>query len=170
MRRTTKNLVSGAVTAAVYAALTFISAAFGIAYGPVQFRISEALTVLPVFGPSAIWGLTLGCFISNIASFNAIDMVFGTAATLCAALLSYLFKNVRIFKLPLLSMIAPVIVNAVMVGAEISVFLYPSQASFSGFAIAALWVALGEVVTCVGLGGLLYTAVSKNTGLKNFFE
>ena len=54
-------LALGALIAALYAVLTYVAAAVNLAYGPVQFRFSEALTVLPVFTPAAIPGLTLGC-------------------------------------------------------------------------------------------------------------
>ena len=52
-------LALGAVIAALYAVLTYVAAAMNVAYGAVQFRFSEALTVLPVFTPAAIPGLTL---------------------------------------------------------------------------------------------------------------
>ena len=61
-------LALGAVIAALYAVLTYVAAAVNLAYGPVQFRFSEALTVLPVFTPAAIPGLTLGCVIANLGS------------------------------------------------------------------------------------------------------
>ena len=80
------NLVFGAMIAAIYAAATYLSSVFGIAYGPIQFRLSEALTVLSVFTPAAIPGLTIGCIIGNLASpFGIWDIVFGSLATLLAA-------------------------------------------------------------------------------------
>ena len=82
-------IITGALIAAAYVALTFLSNIFSLAFGPIQLRVSEVLTLLPIFTPAAIPGVTLGCFIANIASFNAVDMIFGTAATLIAALLTY---------------------------------------------------------------------------------
>ena len=80
-------LALGAVIAALYAVLTYVAAAVNLAYGPVQFRFSEALTVLPVFTPAAIPGLTLGCVIANLGSpLGVVDWVFGPLATLLAAL------------------------------------------------------------------------------------
>ena len=74
----TKGLVIGALIAAHYAVLTYVSAAFGLAYGAVQFRLGEILTILPLFSPSAIYGLTVGCIISNIgSSLGPVDMLFG---------------------------------------------------------------------------------------------
>ena len=63
-RRNTKSLCLSALIAALYAALTL--AFQPISYGAVQFRISEALTLLPVLFPQAVPGLTLGCLISNL--------------------------------------------------------------------------------------------------------
>ena len=74
-------LALGAVIAALYAVLTYVAAAVNLAYGPVQFRFSEALTVLPVFTPAAIPGLTLGCVIANLGSpLGVVDWVFGPLA------------------------------------------------------------------------------------------
>lgn len=164
MKKTTKNLVVGALVAALYTGLTFMSSVFGMAYGPIQLRLSEALTVLPVFSPASVWGLSLGCFISNIMSFNPIDMIFGTVATLCAALLTYSARNIRFKGFPLVSLLMPVILNAAVVSAEIVVFV-EKNATLTAFCLSALWIAAGEAVTCVGLGGLIYTAVSKNSKL-----
>lgn len=164
-KQTTKNIAIGALIAALYVGFTWFSNIFGLAYGPVQFRISEAFTVLPVFTPAAVWGLTVGCCISNVLSFNPVDMIFGATATLVAALLTYLARNIKTFKLPLVSMLMPVIFNALIVGAEIAVFL-EENTTLGVFAVSALWVGLGEIVTCVGLGSLLYTLIDKNKKLR----
>lgn len=123
-------IVTGALIAAAYAGLTFLSNVFSLAYGPVQFRVSEVLTLLPIFTPAAIPGVTVGCFIANIASFNAVDMIFGTAATLIAALLTYALRNITFKGLPLLAMLPPVIVNAVVIGLELAFFYLPGGYSF----------------------------------------
>ncbi len=167
MKKGVKELCVGALIAALYVGLTFMSNLFGIAYGPVQFRFSEALTVLPVFTPAAIWGLSVGCFISNIASFNPIDMIFGTVATLSAALLSYSFKKIKLFSLPVLSCFMPVILNAAVIGAEITLFI-SKDGTLTAFLVSAGFVALGEIVTSVGLGLLLYTAINKNRSALKF--
>ena len=59
-----KNLTAAALIAALYTALTLIVAP--LSFGPVQIRLSEALTVLPAVCPPAVWGLSLGCFLSNL--------------------------------------------------------------------------------------------------------
>lgn len=113
-------LTESAVIAALYAAATYLSAAFSLAYGPVQFRLSEALTVLSTLTPAAIPGLTIGCIIGNISSPMGIwDVLFGSAATLLGAVTGRMLRNVQIKKLPVLSSLMPVIFNAVIVGLEI---------------------------------------------------
>ena len=86
-----RRLAEAGLIAAMYAALTV--AVTPIAYGPVQFRISEVLTILPVFTPAAIPGLTVGCFVANLFGLmsganpaGAWDLLLGPLATLLAAL------------------------------------------------------------------------------------
>lgn len=90
-------LALSAVIAALYAVLTYVAAALNLAYGAVQFRFSEALTVLPVFTPAAIPGLALGCLIANLGSpLGIVDWVFGTGATLIAAVGTWIVGKVRV--------------------------------------------------------------------------
>lgn len=170
MKKSIKFLVFSALIAAFYAGSTYMMAFFNLAYGPVQFRISEALTILPVFTPAAIPGLTVGCFIANIFSYNPIDMIFGTTATLIAALMSYWMRNIKWGKLPILSSLAPVVVNGIIVGLEIAFFFTDGNATLTTFLISAAWVALGELVVCLGLGLPLYTAIDKNKGILQFSQ
>ena len=83
----TKKLTRCALIAAIYVALTMLSNALNLAYGPIQLRFSEAMTVLPFLMPEASWGLFIGCVLSNILSpYGPLDMIVGSAATLLAAL------------------------------------------------------------------------------------
>ena len=159
-------IVTGALIAAAYVGLTFLSNVFSLAYGPVQFRISEVLTLLPVFTAAAIPGVTVGCFIANIASFNLLDMLFGTAATLIAAILTYFLRNIKFKGLPLLAMLPPVIINAVVVGLEIAFFFLPEGYSFMGFVISALQVGLGGLAVCYVLGIPFYMIIKKHNIFK----
>ncbi len=157
----TTLIVQSAVIGAVYASLTLISSVMGLAFGGIQFRFSEALTVLAVFSPASILGLTIGCFLSNISSpYGLVDIICGTLATLLASVLSYKMRNVKIFDLPIISMLFPVITNAVIIGLEITFFL-PEGFSFWGFLITALQVAIGELVMCLGLGIPLYKVIKR---------
>ena len=160
-KENTKFIITGALIAAAYAGLTFLSNAFGLAYGPIQLRISEVLTILPVFTPAAIPGLTVGCFIANIGSFNVADLVFGTFATFIAAVLTYCLRGLKFKQLPLLAFFCPVIINAVIIGFEIAVLFLPEGYSFWGFIISALEVGAGELIVCYVFGIPFYLAVKK---------
>ena len=139
-------LTESAVIAALYAAATYLSAAFSLAYGPVQFRLSEALTVLSTLTPAAIPGLTIGCIIGNISSPMGIwDVLFGSAATLLGAVTGRMLRNVQIKKLPVLSSLMPVIFNAVIVGLEI-VMLTPVEGGKLPHRVALLKAADAAVV------------------------
>ena len=156
------HLVQGAMIAAVYAAATYASAVLGIAYGPIQFRFSEALTVLSVFTPAAIPGLTIGCILGNLSSpFGIWDILFGSLATLLAALAARKLRNVTVKGLPLLSIIMPVIFNALIVGAEITLLMPTDEAGLSAFALAALEVGAGELAVCLAGGIPVFYALKK---------
>ena len=160
------KIISSAVIAGLYAGITYFCGLFGLSYGPIQLRASEALTVLSVFSPTAVYGLTVGCFLANIASFNPLDMFFGTGATLIASLLTYLFRNIKIGKFPFLSLLCPIVINGLIVGLELSI-LSNVRASFF---LLALWVVLGEAITVFGLGTPLYFFILKERQkFNNFF-
>ena len=149
MRRfSVREITLAAVIAAVYVALTF-----ALPFPPymgVQFRVAEALTVLPFLFPAAIPGLTVGCFIVNLlGSPMAIDWIVGTAATLIAAIWTSKLKNRWLAPLP------PVICNAVIVGAMIAWFYPEGMAFWPAYALNAFTVGLGELLACYLLGSLL---------------
>jgi uncharacterized membrane protein len=128
-----------AMIGAVYALLTLIFAP--ISYGVIQVRISEMLMILPYFTPAAIPGLFVGCFIANFFGGHGIlDIVFGSLATLLSAYLVSKINNRYLVPLP------PVIINALIVGWVLHIIL-----GFS-FYLTALWVGLGQIVACYGLG------------------
>lgn len=157
----TNYIITGALIAAAYAGLTYLSNVFGLAYGPIQLRVSEVLTVLPIFTPAAIPGLTVGCFLANIGSFNVADLIFGTLATLIAAILTYYLRNIKIKGLPLLALFPPVLVNAVIIGIEIAVFFLDGEAFLWSFLISFLQVGLGQLIVCYGFGTPFYVVVKK---------
>jgi uncharacterized membrane protein len=147
----TRFLAEAGIIAALYAAMTIAFAP--ISYGQIQVRISEALTILPVFTPAAIPGLFIGCAAANIYGGNGpIDIIFGSIATLVAAFLSYKMPKRILVPLP------PVVVNGVAVGLILHyVYQLPLVASM-------LWVALGEIIACYGLGYLLMSQLDRFRG------
>lgn len=157
-KRNTVYAVQGALIAASYAALTYAVAP--LSFVPTQFRISEALTILPVFTPAAIPGLTIGCIIANLSSPYPLDMIFGTLATVLAAVMTRWTRKIKLKGIPLLSFIFPTIFNGLIVGTEITLFT-PGQSGFVAFLISAAGVALGEAVVCYTLGTLLYSGLRR---------
>lgn len=114
-----KFLVQAALIAAAYTALSY--SGFSFAYGPLQFRYSEALIAFAPLTPAAIPGLTVGCVLTNLGSaqLGIYDIVFGSLATLLAAGFAYLFRKIRIHGMPLLSLAGNVIFNALIISAMI---------------------------------------------------
>lgn len=156
-----KYIVTGAIIAATYAGLTYLSNFFGLAYGPIQLRISEVLTILPLFTPAAIPGLTIGCFIANIGSFNVADLLFGTSATLCAAWLTYILRGKTVKGLPIFSFLPPVIINALVIGFEIAIFLPSNKGFLYGFLLSGIEVGIGQLIVCFCFGIPFYYMVKK---------
>ena len=148
----TRFIVIAALVAAFYALLTYLSLAFNLAYGPVQFRLSEALTLLPVVSGAAVPGLAVGCLLGNLTSpYGLVDIVCGTCASLLAAVGARLFARVRLRGIPVVSLLMPIVCNAVVVGAEIT-FLAPEGFALPAFLSAAASVAAGEAAVVVLLG------------------
>ena len=161
MRKTSvRRMTRAAIVGALYAALTLLSSVFGIAYGPVQFRISEALCLLPFLFPETAWGLFVGCWVANLISpYGPLDMVVGSLATLLAALWTAKCRRKWLAPLP------PVVCNGILIGAVLAWQQSGSGETFlPAFALNGLSVALGEAVVCFALGLLLLRAVER-TGL-----
>ena len=147
----TREIVLGAVIAALYVALTLPFAP--IAYGPVQFRISEALTILPYFTPAAVPGVTLGCLLSNILMGAPLpDIVFGTIATLVGAIFSY---RLRVHKY--LVCLPPIVANSLIIPWVLK-FAYgvPDLVPVMMFTVG-----LGEVFAVGILGNMLLLALER---------
>lgn len=165
-KKSTLFLTQAAVIAALYVALTYVSNAMGLAYNSVQFRLSEILTVLPVFTPAAIPGLTLGCLIANISSpFGIIDIVCGAIATFLASVTTYALRNVTFKEIPVLSTLPPVLFNALIIGAEI---WYLEGKTAEIFIVSALQVAAGQCVMCILAGIIFIRAVRKTKIFERF--
>ena len=152
MKKTkTRTIVRCALIASLYTAVSLVLAP--IAFGAVQARVSEAFTLLPVLVPDAVVGVTLGCFLTNLVGvftganvLGALDIVFGTAATLTAALCTRRLARVRLRGLPVAAAVPPVLINAVVVGAELAWAFGPR--TFAGFLLQAGGVALGQLFSC----------------------
>ena len=129
---TPRSLCMSAVIAALYAALTLLLAP--ISYGPIQLRLSEALTLLPMLLPQAVPGLFVGCLIANLYTGMLTDIIFGSLATLIAAIGTYLLR-----KKPLLAAACPVVSNGLIVGLTLALSFHLP------LLLTMLEVAIGEI-------------------------
>ena len=163
MKRTsTLYLTRGALIAALYVALTYVAALFGLSSGAIQFRISEALTILPIFLPEAIPGLAIGCLIANLISGSVFwDVVFGTLATLLGALGARLISRMT-KKHIWLATLPTVLANALIVP-PVLIFAYGVP---DAYFYLVLTVGIGEIV-CAGILG---TALGYSLKKSRFFE
>ena len=159
-RISTKTITSSAVIAAFYTVLCFAFAP--ISYGVVQIRIAEALTLLSMFSPVMGIGITAGCALSNAIGFAMgtnpmiFDVFFGTLATGISAFFTWKLRNFRIGRYPLFSALPPVLINAVMIGAEITVLETGSLFKMPKLLLLnSTYVGLGQVIPCMIIGPLL---------------
>lgn len=169
------------VIAAVYAALTLVALLFlgSLAWGPVQFRVSEALCALALLTADAVPGLALGCAIANVANIvlsgtgmlGMLDVVFGTLATAIGAFITW-----RLRRRPALALLGPVLANALIVPAYLPLLLqgigfytipftniaidgaYPAM-----YAFGLVATGIGEAVVMYVLGLPLYRALSRTS-------
>ena len=149
-------LVHAALIAAAYTALSYSGYAF--AYGAIQFRYSEALIAFSALTPAAVPGLTIGCFLSNIgSSFGIYDMVFGSLATLLAAVFAYAFRRIRIKNMPLLSFAGNVFFNSFIISGMIAFLTHTP----SLFWINVIQIFLSELVVSYALGLPLFLLMDK---------
>ena len=154
MKTNTRTLALNGILAALYAALTLATASF--AYGPIQFRVADALCVLPFFAPSTSIGLFLGCVAANLFSpVSALDIVIGSAATLAGCLAASRVRHKWLVPLPTIA------ANTVMVGAMLAC-VYTPDALLEGFLTMGAQVAIGEIAVMVALGLPLLAILSKS--------
>lgn len=145
-------VVQAAMIAAIYVVLTVVGASF--AFGPVQIRFSEALTILPAFTPAGIPGVFLGCLISNIITGALLpDVIFGSLATLIGAVFTWMLRNQNRYLAPL----PPIIANAVIVPFVLK-YAYMEPLPIP---LMMLTVGIGEVISCGVLGLILYSALNR---------
>ncbi len=167
----TRKLALSAIIAALYAALTIALAP--ISYGPLQFRVSEALTVIPFLVPGTAVGLFIGCILANLFTGSVLDIVFGSLATLLAALLTARFGRAgNTVKNRLLGCLMPVVFNAVIVGAVLTwgYQIQEFQNSLLSYGFNALTVGIGEAGVLYLIGYPLLQYLPKLKVFRVFME
>ncbi len=151
-KKAVNKLAASAVIGAAYAVLSIVFAFIG--YGPVQFRLAEVLCILPFFLPFSVWGLFAGCVVANILSpYGPIDIIFGSLATLIAALLTMYIGRVSCggAAARVLACLPPVVCNGLIIGALIA-WSTAKEAFFVSFVWNAVTVAFGEAVVMYAIG------------------
>ena len=178
MMSRTRYIAQAGVIAAVYGALTMLTVQFlqGLAWGPVQFRVSEAFTVVAFFTPAAVPGLAIGSVAANLYSFlttgnpvQLFDVVFGSLGTLLGAWWTWRFRKVT-----WLGLLGPVVTNALIVPAYLPVLLRSfgiTEVPLLGLSLQGSWpvlyavfaasIALGQAVVVYGLGWPLLAALRR---------
>ncbi len=145
-------MTQAAMIAAIYVVLTLVFAPFS--FGEVQIRISEALTILPVFTPAAIPGLFVGCLIGNFAGGAILpDVIFGSIATLIGAFFTYKLRNQK----RILAPVPPILANILIV----PLVLRYAYGVALPIPFLMLTVGIGEVISCGVLGLLIAAALSR---------
>ena len=150
-----QKITMAGIIAAIYVVLTFVAQAFGLASGAIQFRLSEVLTILPIFTAAAIPGLTVGCVLANILTGCAIwDVVFGSFATLLGAIGTHLLRKTNN---PYLGVIPPIAANMLIV----PLVLQKVYGATDAYWYLMVTVGIGEVVCCGVLGVILFKVIKK---------
>ena len=160
MKKRVRFITYSAIIAALYVILTGLSAVLHLASGPIQIRLAEALTVLPVFTPTAIPGLFLGCVLANFLTGSLIwDVVFGSLATLIGAVGTYFLRK----KSKYLAVLPPIVSNMLIVPAVLQ-YVYGEEQMYW---ILMLTVGVGEILSAGVCGLILHKTLSKT---KLFFH
>lgn len=170
----TSHLALNGIIAALYVALTIIPALIPsvgtFLYGAVQFRISEALCVLPFFLGFSHWGLFLGCIIANYIGLSLgltmpIDILVGSLTTLLAAYMTTKIRHKWLVPIP------TIVLNAVVIGAMLAyLFAIDGNTFMVTFITYAVSVGFGELVVCYGLGMPLIYVLEKRVFILEEFK
>lgn len=157
LKKSIRAIARSGIIAAIYFVITFILSLVNLAYGPLQFRLSEVLTLLPVLLPEGVPGIMFGCMFSNLLSpYGAVDIVIGTFASSIAAILTrHLRKNIYLAAMP------PIIINALLVPV---IFLFLDQET-------VYWIAFLEIFTSQSIvilfAGIPFILVLKDALIKS---
>ncbi|MCL2403747.1 MAG: QueT transporter family protein [Coriobacteriia bacterium] len=163
----TRYIVRAGLIAAAHAAATLLilQVVGFLAWGPMQFRISEALTVLPLFFAEAVPGLALGTFLANLinvvwtgsGALGMLDVVFGTLATLIGAIWTYRLRNRNI----IVALLGPVIVNVLIVPAYLPIIMNAIGYTEAFYSIPALGITAAGSFALMYLFGLISVGIGQ---------
>ncbi len=151
----TKYLTRASMIAGIYIVLVLIQIPLGqLAFGPIQLRFAEGLTLLPLVEEAAIPGVFVGCLVSNIilapySGFGLIDIIGGSLITLVAAYLTSKMSNKLLGALP------PVILNGFIVSIWVSYF------TKIPYWYTVLGITIGELLSVTIFGNIVLFVYEK---------
>lgn len=160
-----KYLTKASLIAAIYIILVLIQMLpfpiMSLTFGPIQLRIAEGLTLLPLIESAAIPGLFIGCLISNVilsyfSTFGLIDIIGGSLITLIAAYLTSKMKS------KITGMLPPILLNSLIISIWVSYFTgIPYIATVFG-------IGIGEFLSVAVFGSIILREYTKIKDLKQF--
>lgn len=156
----TRKIVLYGLISALYACLALATP--NISFGQAQIRISEVLMVFCIFDKKFILPLTLGCFFANTlgvlmgVDVLTLDIIFGTLATYISGVLMNKLNKIVILKKELVSLMVPTLINGIIIGLELTFYLYPGENFFQYFILNFCYVAIGEIISVYILGVIMY--------------
>ena len=172
MNKTAKFITQAAIIAAIYAVLSILTYSFS--HLEIQCRVAEALCMTIFYTPAAIPGLFVGCLITNLLGGAWLDIVFGSLATLVAALLTKpitnklrsKYGNTLSVKNSLLIPIPTVLVNAIIIP-FVLYFGYgitemgSATSTLAVLGLMAFSVGAGEVISCYVFGPIIVNVMNR---------
>lgn len=170
----TKRMTNIASIATIYVVVSLVLNF--LSFGPIQIRIAEVLIITAIISKDGIYGMTLGCFLTNLigttmgfSALGIVDVVGGTLLTLISAIMAYHFRDYKTKKsnIPLLSLFMPVIFN--MFGLPfIFAYILHNEFIVSVYFSEVLFIFMGQFISCVILGYIVYNTLVNQ--LKYYFN
>ncbi|NLY62764.1 MAG: QueT transporter family protein [Erysipelothrix sp.] len=163
----TKKIVRIALIAAIYFVIS-MSLQF-MSFNSIQVRVAEALIVAAIVSKNGIYGVTIGCLITNaigtslgLSNFGILDVIFGTLFTAISCVLAYYLKNFKFGKnqVPYVSLMMPVLVNAIGLP-FVFAFGYYQALHLPVLLFDFTTVFIGQFISCIIIGSILYTKYSQ---------
>jgi uncharacterized membrane protein len=163
-----RDIALTAVFAALYAVIVIVQGLSAAA--TIQLRIADCLIPLSaLFGLPVVFGVTLGCFVSNAYTSAALsngvyDVAFGPVANLIAGTLIYLLRNRRLIGCIIGSAVIGLIVGSyiwVLFGPPSDVFGFKLPLSWPVWAASVVSITASSLIAIAIIGYILVTILSR---------
>lgn len=160
-----RYITKASLIAAIYIVLIIIQILpvpfANLTFGPIQLRLAEGLTLLPLVESAAIPGLFVGTLLANLvlapySGFGLLDIIGGSLVTLVAAYLTSKMKN------KFLGMIPPVALNGLIVSIWVSYFTKVP------YFYTVLGIGIGELISVSIFGSVILYVYEKATNIKEW--